>query len=301
MEESLDAFLTHLRVVDQAAEHTLLAYSSDVLDFLRFADELDGPVDKLLLRQYLAHLKKNNYETSSIARKTAALRAYFQFMTKRGLVEVDPTLGLRTPRQSRKLPKVAGEDVVKQLLNAPDISDPLGSRDRCILELLYATGLRISELLSLKTCDVSFGDEIRIIGKRDKERIVLMGSKARESITHYLTNARPLLASKSHKQTNMLFLGKNGTNMVATSVRRMLDKYVACITDSGKISPHTLRHSFATHLLDHGADLRSVQELLGHESLSTTQIYTHISQDRLKEVYNRTHPRAIAGVDKMER
>ena len=301
MEEALDAFLVHMKVVDQAAELTLQAYSSDLVHFIKFAKELNGPVDKLLLRQYLAHLQKEGYEKTSIARKTSALKSFFKYLVKRGTLENDPTQGLRTPRKSRKLPKVAGEDMINELMDAPDTSEPTGCRDRAILELLYATGLRISELLSLQCDDVKYGDEIRVIGKRSKERIVLLGSEARKALDKYLIWGRPILAQKSKKPTNALFLGKNGTVLVATSVRRMLDRYVFQTTDALKISPHTLRHSFATHLLDHGADLRTVQELLGHEVLATTQIYTHVSQERLKEVYQRTHPRAHAGVDNMEK
>lgn len=301
MEELLDAFLLHLQLIEQAAEHTLLAYSSDIRSFIGFAEKNPGPVDKLLLRQYLAYLKKKDYEHSSIARKSAALKAFFRYLVRTGAIETDPSLNMHTPRQGRNLPKVATEHVIEMLMKAPDVSDVLGCRDRCILELLYATGMRISELLSLTCQDVGLGDEIRIIGKRDKERIVIMGREAISALENYLSFARPVLISKAKMQTDKLFLGKNGTNMVATSVRRMLEKYIGSITQTQKISPHTLRHSFATHLLDHGADLRSVQELLGHESLSTTQIYTHVSADRLKEVYDRTHPRAHSGVDKMER
>lgn len=187
-------------------------------------------------------------------------------------------------------------------MSAPDITNPLGLRDKAILETLYATGLRVSELLSLTLEDVRSGsDEIRVIGKRDKERIVIIGSKAREAIDGYLSAGRPKLAAAGKKWTDALFLGFRGTPMVSSSVRRIVDKHVESVSDSLKISPHTLRHSFATHMMNHGADLRSVQELLGHENITTTEIYTHVSRERLKEVYDRAHPRASAGAEEMQR
>lgn len=297
----LDAFINHLRLTRRASEHTLRAYSSDVLGFLRFADESGAPLDQLLVRRYLAHLQKEGIAKSSVARKTAALRAFFQYLVKREIVAADPTEGVRSPKQPRKLPKVVIEDQIEPLMLAPDATTPTGLRDRAILETLYATGLRVSELLNLKVDDVKDGwDQISVIGKRDKERIVLIGSSARECISRYLAEGRPVLAAKGKNQTNALFLGHRGTPMVPSSVQRIVDKHVESVSMSLNISPHTLRHSFATHLMDHGADLRSIQELLGHENVTTTQIYTHVSRERLKEVYDRTHPRASAGNERME-
>lgn len=302
MERSLDAFLDDLRVVRHASEHTLTAYAADVLAFLEFARKADAPIDQALVRRYLAHLQREHYARSSAARKTAALRAFFGYLVKQGVLNADPTEGVRTPKQSRRLPKVLGEDHIQALMNAPDLATPTGLRDRAILELLYATGMRISELLSLKTRDVTAGtDELSIIGKRNKERIVLIGSHALDALAAYLTEGRPRLAALAENPPDALFLGRRGTALVATSVRRMLDKHVRVVSLTLKISPHTLRHSFATHLMDHGADLRSVQELLGHENVATTQIYTHVSRERLKEVYDRAHPRAALGNERLER
>ena len=302
MERSLDAFLDHLRLIRHASEHTLTAYASDVLAFLEYARETDAPIDQALVRRYLAHLQRKRYARSSAARKTAALRAFFAYLVKQGIIEADPTEGVRTPKQSRRLPKVLGEDHIQALMDAPDPGTPTGLRDRAILELLYATGMRISELLSLKTRDVTSGsDEIRIIGKRNKERIVLVGSHALDAVAAYVLEGRPKLAALAENPPDALFLGRRGTALVATSVRRMLDKHVRAVSLSLKISPHTLRHSFATHLMDHGAYLRSIQELLGHESARTTQIYTHVSRERLKEVYDRAHPRAALGNERLER
>jgi len=319
MEQRVDSFIDHLRLARNASEHTLRAYSSDVLAFLAFARESGAAVDQALVRRYLAHLHKAGLAKSSMVRKLAAMRAFYGHLVKRGVVEADPTEGIRGPRLPRGLPKILLEDQVESLMAAPDSKTPTGLRDRAILETLYATGLRVSELLSLTVHDVTGSpDEIRVIGKRNKERIVLLGSKARQALDAYLQHARPLLAAKTpitiHNSqfpipnsqhplpnTQHLFLGYRGTPLVASSVRRIVDRHVETVSESLKISPHTLRHSFATHLMDHGADLRSVQELLGHESVVTTQVYTHVSRERLKAVYDLAHPRATSGAERMER
>jgi integrase/recombinase XerC len=302
MEDRLDAFIGYLRLVKRASEHTLTAYSSDVLAFVLFAKETNAPVDQLLVRRYLAHLQKTGQAKSSIARRLAALRSFFGYLVKHEVIGNNPTEGVRSPRQSRPLPKVMREEHFETLLNAPDPSTPEGLRDRAILETLYSTGLRLSELLNLKTTDISsYQDELNVIGKRNKERVVLIGSAALDALRLYIDYGRPKLAAKSDKPTDALFLGYRGTKLVGSSVRRILDKHVETVSDSIKISPHTLRHSFATHMMDHGADLRSVQELLGHESVTTTQIYTHVSRERLKEVYDRAHPRAALGTERMEK
>lgn len=217
-------------------------------------------------------------------------------------MDIDPTEGLRAPKQSRSLPKVVSEDLIDHLMNAPDERTPLGLRDRAILETLYATGLRVSELVGLRIHDVVEGvDEITVVGKRDKQRVVLLGSRAMDALSAYISVGRPKLAAKAQIPPDALFLGRLGTAITARSVGRIVDKYVEQVSGTLKISPHTLRHSFATHLMNHGADLRSVQELLGHENVTTTQIYTHVSRERLKEVYDRAHPRASANHERLER
>lgn len=302
MEEHLDSFINHLRLARSASEHTLRAYSSDLVGLLSFARESGAEVDQMLIRRYLVHLQKNGQAKSSVSRKIAAFRAFFKYLLKRELIEIDPTEGVRGPKQSRRLPKVVSEDVVTHLVEAPDARIPTGIRDRAILETLYASGMRVSELVSLRVSDILPGsDEITVIGKRNKQRIVLLGSNALQALSIYLEHARPLLAAKNPNPPNALFLGYRGTAMVPSSVQRIVDKYVEQVSDTLKISPHTLRHSFATHLMNHGADLRSVQELLGHESVVTTQIYTHVSRERLKEVYDRAHPRASSDADRLER
>jgi integrase/recombinase XerC len=302
MEDRLDAFIEHMRLVERASEHTLSAYSSDVLDFLRFANESQAQIDQILVRRYLAHLQKTEHAKSSAARKLAALRAFFRYLVEYKLLDNDPTEGVRSPKRSRPLPKVVREEQIEALMSTPNLTTPEGLRDKAILETLYSTGLRLSELLGLKVTDISpDADELNVIGKRNKERVVLIGSAALEALGQYIEYGRPKLAAKSKQTTDALFLGYRGTKLVASSVRRILDKYVERISSSLSISPHTLRHSFATHMMDHGADLRSVQELLGHENVTTTQIYTHVSRERLKEVYDRAHPRAALGNEHMEK
>jgi len=302
MKERLDSFIEYMRLVKRASEYTLTAYSTDVLAFFDFADESSAPIDQILVRRYLVHLQKTGHAKSSVARKLAAVRAFFQYLARHEIIENDPTEGVRSPKQSRALPKVIREEQIEALMSAPDPTTPEGLRDRAILETLYSTGLRLSELLSLKTTDISSAsDELNVIGKRNKERVVLIGSAASDALRQYIDYGRPKLASKSEKPTDALFLGYRGTKLVASSVRRILAKHVEKVSDSLKISPHSLRHSFATHMMDHGADLRSVQELLGHENVTTTQIYTHVSRERLKEVYDRAHPRAALGNEHMEK
>lgn len=302
MQDHLDSYIDHLRLAKRASEHTLRAYSSDVSALLAYAAEIGADADQLLIRRYLVHLQKDGQARSSIARRIAALRSFFKYLVKRGIVDTDPTEGLRAPKQSRRLPKVVSEDLIEHLMDAPDARTPIGLRDRAILETLYATGLRVSELLSLKTSDIDPGsDEISVIGKRNKERVVLIGSRAMEALRRYIEIGRPQLALCNPNPPDSLFLGYRGTSMVPSSVQRIVDKHVEQVSGTLKISPHTLRHSFATHLMNHGADLRSVQELLGHESVVTTQIYTHVSRERLKEVYDRAHPRASSEADTMER
>ena len=302
MEEHLDAFINHLRLARSASDHTLRAYSSDLIGLFAFAREAHADIDQLLIRRYIVHLQKSDHAKSSVSRKIAAFRAFFRYLLKREMIELDPTEGIRGPKQSRRLPKVLSEDVVTHLLEAPDARTPSGVRDRAILETLYASGMRVSELVGLRAGDFIPGvDEISIVGKRNKQRIVLLGSNAMQALATYVDRARPQLAAKNENPPDALFLGYRGTAMVASSVQRIVDKYVEQVSDTLKISPHTLRHSFATHLMNHGADLRSVQELLGHESVVTTQIYTHVSRERLKEVYDRAHPRASSEADRLER
>ncbi|WP_432799486.1 tyrosine recombinase XerC [Poriferisphaera sp. WC338] len=256
--------------------------------------------DAMLIRGFLSHLDNFGYSPATTARKIATLRSFYKWELKRGMVESNPMMLIRTPKQTKRLPKAISVDQVEKLLAAPDNRDTLGARDRAILETLYSTGVRVSELVDLNRNDLDYASQtLHVRGKGKKERIVPLGSHAMAAIRHYLTLLEPdprfsHLRQQSMVETDVpLFVNKNGGRLSSRSVRRKLDKYLKeCGLDS-TISPHTLRHSFATHLLDNGADLRSVQELLGHQSLSTTQIYTHLSSMRMRTAYDDAHPRAV--------
>ena len=246
------------------------------------------------LRSFLAYLAESNYSPATMARKIATLRSFCRWLERNGVIDSNPMTLIRTPRQKKRLPKAINVEQVEQLLSAPNDKTLLGARDRAILETLYSTGIRVSELVGINFGDIDeTGQAIIIRGKGRKERIVPLGSHAMAAIEHYLQ------MMNTHNVTNEtdepVFINKHNTRLSTRSVRRNVSKYLEKVGLDPVISPHTLRHSFATHLLDNGADLRSVQELLGHQSLSTTQIYTHLTTKRMKESYDSAHPRAEAG------
>jgi integrase/recombinase XerC len=299
MQEEIDRFLSYIQAVRNASLHTVRAYASDLEQFAAFV-KLEEPdinlaqIDSRILRRYLARLQKQGAQKSSIARKIASLRAFFKYLVKKGLLNLDPMLGITSPRQDKKLPKFLRGEQIDALLTAPDAADPLGLRDAAILEVLYATGTRVSELAGMNLNHIDMlSAEIKVLGKGSKERIVLLGRAAKEALAIYLSNGRAKLISQKKPQEDAVFLNKNGGRLTDRSIRRLLNKYFATVSEEINISPHVLRHSFATHMLERGADLRSIQELLGHSSISTTQIYTHVSRERLKEVYENAHPRAL--------
>ncbi len=251
------------------------------------------------IRLYLNYLADQSYSPATMARKIATLRSFYKWALKHAFVETNPMTMIRTPRQAKRLPKAITVEQIEQLLSAPDDTDVLGARDRAMLETLYSTGIRVSELVDLGMRDLDENHEaLRIRGKGKKERLVPLGSHALTAIRHYvniLTNdERYSSAWGPDKADPPLFINKHGGRLSSRSVRRKLDKYLRQVGLDPSISPHTLRHSFATHLLDNGADLRSVQELLGHQSLSTTQTYTHLTTQRLRNAYDDAHPRAEA-------
>jgi len=255
--------------------------------------------DAEFIRTYLTHLADQSYSPATMARKIATLRSFFKWANKRGLTPTNPMTMIRTPRQGKRLPKAITVEQIEQLLSAPDDTEVLGARDRAMLETLYSTGIRVSELVDLDYQDLDLNSEtMRIRGKGRKERLVPLGSHALAAIRHYcnvlLSDERFAALWAENKSERPLFVNKHGSRLSSRSVRRKLDKYLRQIGLDESISPHTLRHSFATHLLDNGADLRSVQELLGHQSLSTTQAYTHLTSQRLHASYDDAHPRAEA-------
>jgi len=294
----IDEFLEYRRVARNSAPHTLRAYAADLAQFAAFLDErgiaTPDRVDLSVLRAFLASLQPQQYARTTLARKQAALRAFFRWARRSGRIATDPTRGLLTPRPERRLPRFLRPEEVEALLSAPDAS-PAGLRDRALLELLYASGLRAGEVVRLEVGDLDLtAEEVRVRhGKGRKERVALLGRAAVEALIDYLHRGRPALAARARRgESRALLLNKYGERLSDRGVRRTFDKYVNVVGARLKITPHVLRHTFATHLLENGADLRAVQELLGHAHLATTQVYTHVTTQRLKTVYDATHPRA---------
>ncbi len=303
IERFVKKFMAKLKYERNFSTETLRAYHTDLTQFDSFLKDEKCKnlkrVNHLLLRKYLAILRSRNYSKTTIVRKLASLRSFFKFLNLEGILEHNPCEILRTPKQGKKLPHFLNENDVKTLLNTPNTKPLLnipggthkfGLRDKAILETLYSTGIRVSELVGLNEDDVDFyGTMVKVQGKGKKERLVPIGSYAIKAINEYINSKKK---KKGLGKNTPLFLNKYGDRLSSRSVARSLDKYLKLTGINLLTSPHTFRHSFATHLLDRGADLRAVQELLGHSNLSTTQIYTHVTTERLKQVYDKTHPRA---------
>ncbi len=288
----MQRFLLTLEGERRASPHTLQAYARDGEDFLAFL-RAEGivrwkDVQVIHARRYVAQLARRRARTT-VARRLSALRQLFRFLVRTGRADQDPFRGLRAPRGSRRLPNFLSLAQVRALLGTLDASTPLGCRDRAILELLYGTGLRVGELVSLRCSHVGRERELRVVGKGGRERVVLLTQAARAALDDYLRRSRPVLARPG---VDALFVSRRGGPLQVRDVQRRLRAYVERALGGLRVTPHTLRHTFATHLLDGGADLRVVQELLGHRSLQTTQMYTHTTRARLKKVYDRAHPRA---------
>jgi integrase/recombinase XerC len=302
MHDLIEQFLEHLRYERNVSSHTLRNYSSDLEQFLNFltaggkrkAPDVSG-IDHLTIREWLASLHTDQKKKSSIARKLAALRTFFQFLVREGVLELNPAKLVATPKLEKKLPKHLSIEEAIRFIESPDPETDLGKRDRAMLELMYATGVRVAELTTLNLADVDFRNQlVRVTGKRRKQRIVPFGEPASVAIRSYLDVRDKFLlnAPISKRDEEVLFLNYQGTRITTRSVGRMVEKYIRICAGRHDISPHALRHSFATHLLDSGADLRDIQELLGHARLSTTQVYTHVSMEKLIEVYDKAHPKA---------
>ncbi len=297
MYADVDAFLRYLRIERNSSDHTRKAYAEDLDRLLEYcAEELAGipeaeEVTTRMLRGYVAYMHECEYAPRTIARRLASLRSFFRFLLRENRVTHDPAKALRTPRVGRRLPHFLTTDEVGRLLDAPPANEPLGLRDRAILETLYSAGLRVAELVALDLDDWNRdADVVRVIGKGRKERIAPIGSYASRALVNWIAVREPV---DDPDHARAMFLNRFGKRITTRSVGRMLEKYLGLAGLSSKTSPHTLRHSFATHLLDGGADLRSVQELLGHASLNTTQIYTHVSTERLRATYEAAHPHAL--------
>ena len=302
MHSLIEQFLEHLRYERNVSGHTIRNYASDLEQFLQFLTA-DGKrkapevsqIDHLTVREWLSSLHTEQKKKASIARKLAALRTFFQFLVREGMLELNPAKLVATPKLEKKLPKHLSIEEAIRFIESPDPETDLGKRDRAMLELMYATGVRVAELTTLNIADVDFKNQlVRVTGKRRKQRIVPFGDPAGVAIQCYLEVRETFLlnAPISKRDDDALFLNYQGTRITTRSVGRMVEKYIRLCAGMHNISPHALRHSFATHLLDSGADLRDIQELLGHARLSTTQVYTHVSMEKLIEVYDRAHPKA---------
>lgn len=295
LQDCKEAFLNYITAEKGLSVNTIQSYGRDLDRYLKHLESkgLQSPeeVTRQVIAGFLADLEKCGYAPNSLARQVASVRSFHKFLLRDGLSAVNPAQHLDTPRTPRMLPDVLSVQQVEKLLDVVGSSTATDLRDKAILELLYASGLRVSELISLEVSDVDLqAGLVRCLGKGSKERIVPVGSKAIASLKKYLAHGRHRLDKKSLQFS--LFLNNRGGKLSRQGVWKILKKYVRLAQIKEKVSPHTLRHSFATHLLENGADLRSVQEMLGHVSISTTQIYTHVSQEHLKNVYYRWHPRA---------
>ncbi len=299
--QHIEDFLTHLRVEKSASSLTLVSYRTDLGQFFRFLSrEYEVPLEQVsadllnhkTVREYLASMQESGLSRSTMARKLAALRSFVKYLCREDIIPGNPIANVSTPKQEKKLPRFLYPAEIELLMDAPDQSKPTGLRDRAILETLYAAGMRVSELVGLDRADIDWDEEqIKLTGKGNKERLAPLGSKAKAALANYVEQGRPYLLQKKEGDSEALFLNKYGTRLSGRSVRNIINKYVNNVAINQKVSPHTLRHSFATHLLNGGADLRSVQELLGHVKLSTTQIYTHLTKEKIKSIYNDSHPR----------
>ncbi len=290
VDRSVKRFLNYLRVERNASAHTLRNYAKDLSLLRESLKEVPWEkADLLSLRQFVADQRTGGLSKVTIARRVAAIRSFFRFLHREGFVGANPALGLTRPKLDRHLPAFLSVEEARRLVEAPKGDHFAGARDRAILETLYSAGLRVSELVGLRVRDVDLiGGTLRAMGKGRKERLVPVGSYSVQAIRKYLAALSP----EQSEPEKPLFQNRLRGRLTDRSVRRVLNRYLAQVSVTLKISPHALRHSFATHLLDRGADLRSVQELLGHSSLTTTQIYTHVTTERLKKVYESAHPRA---------
>ncbi|MGW9158525.1 site-specific tyrosine recombinase XerD [Microbacterium sp. NPDC055665] len=297
LERALDAYLRHVTIERGLSEHTIAAYRRDLEGYCEWlaaegvtdtSEVTPAVIDRFIAARASAEPAP---ASSSLARLQSSVRSWHRFLAREGVEVDDPSGRLRPPKAPRRLPKALTIDQVERLLAAPSPEDPIGVRDRALLELLYATGARVSEAIGLDVDDLAHGDVLRLRGKGSKERIVPIGSFARAAVDAYLTRVRPALAAKGRASAR-LFLGARGAPLSRQSAWLVIRAAAEKAQITSEVSPHTLRHSFATHLLQGGADVRVVQELLGHSSVATTQIYTHVSVDTLRDIYATSHPRA---------
>ncbi len=295
MEDYVEEFINFLIVERNLAQNTIEAYATDLARYSKFllSRQIYHPknIDLSDIVVYLTGLQKEGLSSLSIARNLSAIRMFHRFLLSEGITETDPSENIDSPKLARKLPIVLDQFEIERIISQPDITTPLGVRDRALLETAYATGVRVSELISLKTIDLMLEDQlVRVFGKGSKVRIVPLGERAVEAIDEYLNESRPLLLKSGNEEAN-LFLNNRGKPLSRMGFWKILNKYVIQANITKPVSPHTIRHTFATHLIEGGADLRAVQEMLGHVNIATTQIYTHLDREYLKEIHRTFHPR----------
>lgn len=302
MNKYIDIFMFFLKNEKNYSNDTIISYKNDLTQFFNYLKDYKllknadiKYINHKIMRKYIVYLKENKYSRRSISRKVSSTRSFFKFIHKEGIININPTLNLITPKINKKLPYFLYLQEVIKLIEAPSKKTLFGIRDRTILEVLYGTGIRVRELVNLNIGDIDFNEKIiRVFGKGSKERILPLSNPSIRAIQEYLENRNLFNKNKFTKINDKvaLFLNRFEGRLTERSIRRIIIKYMKIAGLNKKVSPHVLRHSFATHLLGGGADLRSVQELLGHKSLSTTQIYTHITKERLKTIYKKSHPRS---------
>ncbi len=292
----LQEFKLYIEVEKNFSKHTVLAYNSDILSFLVWLNDRNiEEVNYNLIKEYLLYIQQFNYSKTTTARKIASLRTFYRYLYRERIIESNPAVGVHSPKKGKVLPEFLTENEIEQILNNIKIDTPAGYRNRTILELLYATGMRVSELSNLNFENLNLDEnEIKVFGKGSKERIVLVSSRAKKFLETYINTVRYLIfKSENPKPLDPVFINKTGYRLQTQSVRLAIKDVMEKIELPKHVTPHVFRHSFATKLLENGADLRVVQELLGHSSISNTQIYTHVSTERLRQSYNIAHPRAI--------
>lgn len=296
--QNLEDFKSYLLIEKNFSKHTSKAYCSDVLSFLLWlGDDSCTDVNFAKVREYLHFIRRFDYKKTTIARKIASIRTFYKFLFRERLVETNPAINLNAPKRPKSLPKFLTTEEIEKILNGIKIDTPAGFRNKAILELLWATGMRVSELSGLNFGDLNLeNNEIKVFGKGAKERIVLLSERAKTYLQRYIDTARSLVAKgfrlEATTDSTPVFINKTGYRLQNKTIRNVINETVESIELPKKVTPHVFRHSFATRLIENGADLRVVQELLGHASISNTQIYTHVSTQHMKEVYNEAHPRA---------
>lgn len=303
MKELILKYLQYLKVERNASSHTIISYRNDLEQLVEFARselQVDSnnvevyQIDRLLIRLWLGQLSDEGKKRNTIARKVASIRSFFKYLFKRGFIDNNPAHLLVIPKREQRLPKIVRAEEIDRMMELADLSDPIQVQENAILELLYSTGIRVSELTGLNVSDVNFIQlQITVFGKGSKERMIPLGKKATEALSNHLRNRENMFTTKSDLDSKKaFFITSGGKRMYPRKVQRLVKDYFLKVCEGSQKSPHTLRHSFATHMLDNGADIRMIKEFLGHSSLASTQVYTHTSVERLKNVYSQAHPRA---------